>query len=119
MTARVVVLDYGSGNLRSAQRALARVGADVTVTWTASTDDVGVVGYQVHRGTSAGFTVSAATKIADVTTSSFTDAGRPLGTWYYRVRGVDFALPGNARAMSWSDPVSIRIAKPVFRVSGR
>jgi imidazole glycerol-phosphate synthase subunit HisH len=26
-----VVLDYGSGNLRSAQRALARVGADVTV----------------------------------------------------------------------------------------
>ncbi len=33
MTARkVVVLDYGSGNLRSAQRALDRVGADVTVT---------------------------------------------------------------------------------------
>jgi imidazole glycerol-phosphate synthase subunit HisH len=32
MTSRVVVLDYGSGNLRSAERALARVGADVTVT---------------------------------------------------------------------------------------
>ena len=33
MTERsVVVLDYGSGNLRSAQRALQRVGADVTVT---------------------------------------------------------------------------------------
>jgi glutamine amidotransferase len=32
VTARVVVLDYGSGNLRSAERALARVGADVTVT---------------------------------------------------------------------------------------
>jgi glutamine amidotransferase len=28
----VVVLDYGSGNLRSAQRALARAGASVTVT---------------------------------------------------------------------------------------
>jgi glutamine amidotransferase len=28
----VVVLDYGSGNLRSAERALARVGASVTVT---------------------------------------------------------------------------------------
>ncbi len=28
----VVVLDYGSGNIRSAQRALERVGADVTVT---------------------------------------------------------------------------------------
>jgi imidazole glycerol-phosphate synthase subunit HisH len=29
---RVVVLDYGSGNLRSAERALARTGADVSVT---------------------------------------------------------------------------------------
>jgi imidazole glycerol-phosphate synthase subunit HisH len=29
---RVVVLDYGSGNLRSAQRALARAGADAEVT---------------------------------------------------------------------------------------
>jgi len=32
MSPQVVVLDYGSGNLRSAQRALARVGADATVT---------------------------------------------------------------------------------------
>jgi imidazole glycerol-phosphate synthase subunit HisH len=32
VTASVVVLDYGSGNLRSAQRALQRVGADVEVT---------------------------------------------------------------------------------------
>ncbi|MBO0848526.1 MAG: imidazole glycerol phosphate synthase subunit HisH [Pseudonocardia sp.] len=34
--AKIVVLDYGSGNLRSAERALRRVGADVTV--TADTD---------------------------------------------------------------------------------
>jgi len=32
MAPRVVVLDYGSGNLRSAQRALERVGASVVVT---------------------------------------------------------------------------------------
>ncbi|MEU4691236.1 imidazole glycerol phosphate synthase subunit HisH [Actinoplanes sp. NPDC023714] len=33
MTAKnVVILDYGSGNLRSAERAVARTGADVTVT---------------------------------------------------------------------------------------
>ena len=32
MTVRVVVLDYGSGNLRSAARALSAVGADVLVT---------------------------------------------------------------------------------------
>jgi imidazole glycerol-phosphate synthase subunit HisH len=36
MTANIVVLDYGSGNLRSAERALARAGANVTV--TADTD---------------------------------------------------------------------------------
>jgi glutamine amidotransferase len=29
---KVVILDYGSGNLRSAERAFARVGAEVTVT---------------------------------------------------------------------------------------
>jgi glutamine amidotransferase len=28
----VVVLDYGSGNIRSAERAVARAGAEVTVT---------------------------------------------------------------------------------------
>ncbi|AXO35727.1 imidazole glycerol phosphate synthase subunit HisH [Micromonospora sp. B006] len=32
MARRVVVLDYGSGNLRSAERAVARAGAEVTVT---------------------------------------------------------------------------------------
>ncbi|MDI5942863.1 imidazole glycerol phosphate synthase subunit HisH, partial [Micromonospora sp. DH15] len=32
MVKRVVVLDYGSGHLRSAERAPARAGADVTVT---------------------------------------------------------------------------------------
>ena len=32
MKPRVVVLDYGSGNLRSAERALGRAGADVRVT---------------------------------------------------------------------------------------
>lgn len=32
MTTKLVVLDYGSGNLRSAQRALERVGAQVEVT---------------------------------------------------------------------------------------
>ncbi|MGH3648217.1 MAG: imidazole glycerol phosphate synthase subunit HisH [Micromonosporaceae bacterium] len=32
MSPRVVVLDYGSGNLRSVERALARAGGEVTVT---------------------------------------------------------------------------------------
>ncbi|GAA4556104.1 imidazole glycerol phosphate synthase subunit HisH [Planotetraspora kaengkrachanensis] len=41
----MVILDYGSGNLRSAERALARVGADVTVTadWDAALEADGLV----------------------------------------------------------------------------
>jgi len=41
----VVVLDYGSGNLRSAERAVARIGARVTVTsdLTAAADADGLV----------------------------------------------------------------------------
>ena len=43
--ARVVILDYGSGNLRSAERALRRVGADVEVTsdWQTALDCDGLV----------------------------------------------------------------------------
>ncbi|WP_433324938.1 imidazole glycerol phosphate synthase subunit HisH [Spirillospora sp. CA-294931] len=42
---RVVILDYGSGNLRSAERAVARHGADVTVTadWDAAVEADGLV----------------------------------------------------------------------------
>lgn len=40
---KVVVLDYGSGNLRSAQRALERVGAEVTVTANVRTPADGLV----------------------------------------------------------------------------
>jgi hypothetical protein len=53
-----------------------------------------------------------------------TSALLPLqpGRWFYRVRGINFSMPGTARAMSWSDPVELRVAKPTFAVvrkSGR
>ena len=44
--------------------------------------------------------------------------GLTPGTWYYRVRGLDFSLPGTARAMSWSDLVGFVVAKPTFKVIG-
>lgn len=48
-------------------------------------------------------------------------AGKPLaaGTWYYRVRGLDPYLPGPSKDMSWSEPVRLEIAKPVYRVVGK
>jgi glutamine amidotransferase len=58
MRRRVVVLDHGSGNLRSAQRALARVGADVEVTAdlraAASADGLVVPGVGAYAACMAG-----------------------------------------------------------------
>jgi hypothetical protein len=43
---------------------------------------------------------------------------RKPGTWYYRVRGVNPALPAGAQTMTWSKPVEIRISGDVFAVVG-
>lgn len=47
-----------------------------------------------------------------------TSALLPLepGRWFYRVRGMNFSLPGSARAMSWSAPVGLTVTKPTFAV---
>lgn len=40
------------------------------------------------------------------------------GTWYYRVRGIDFSLPTGVQQMSWSDPQKIVVSPPTFKVAG-
>ena len=37
-----------------------------------------------------------------------------VGTWYYRVRGINPALPDGAQQMSWSKPVQLRITGDQF-----
>ncbi|MCU1541344.1 MAG: fibronectin [Arthrobacter sp.] len=66
---------------------------DVTVSWNASSDNVGVTGYEVHRSGTSGFTPSAATRVSTVdgNTLSWTDPGRPAGTSYYQVLASDAA----------------------------
>ncbi|MEU1809710.1 imidazole glycerol phosphate synthase subunit HisH [Micromonospora aurantiaca (nom. illeg.)] len=76
--ARVVVLDYGSGNLRSAERAVARAGADVTVTddlaAAASADGLVVPGVGAFAACMAGIeALGAGPVIADRVA-----AGRPV-----------------------------------------
>ncbi|HSC90581.1 MAG TPA: LamG-like jellyroll fold domain-containing protein [Gaiellaceae bacterium] len=66
-------------------------GTSVALTWTAATDNVGVVRYNVHRGTAAGFTPSAANRIAQPTTTGYTDSGLAAGTYYYKVTAEDAA----------------------------
>jgi hypothetical protein len=47
-----------------------------------------------------------------------TAASLPLkpGTWWYRVRGINYSVPTGAQPMSWSDPAMLKVARPTFRV---
>lgn len=38
------------------------------------------------------------------------------GTWYYRVRGLDYLMTGSKPQMTWSNPVRVVVTKPRFRV---
>ncbi len=75
---RVVVLDYGSGNLRSAERALARIGADVTVTAdldrAAEADGLVVPGVGAYAACMAGIDALGAGPVV----RDRVEAGRPV-----------------------------------------
>jgi glutamine amidotransferase len=76
--ATVVVIDHGSGNLRSAERALTHVGADVTVTADpkAALDADGTVlpGVGAYAACMAGVVAAGAVEVV----RSRIDAGRPV-----------------------------------------
>ncbi len=77
--------------------ASAVTSGSATLTWAASTDDVGVTGYDVYRAPGAGGgTFSLAGSAA---TTTFTDSGLSAATTYrYQVRARDAA--GNVSASS-------------------
>ena len=81
----------------SAPTNLAASGArrKINLTWTASTDNVGVTGYQVWRSDSATGTF---TQIATTTTTSYADSVASRSTWFYYVKAFDAA--GNVSAAS-------------------
>ena len=65
--------------------------SQINLSWTASTDNVGVTGYRVERCQGAG--CSTFTQIATPTSTSFSDTGLTASTSYsYRVRAAD-AVP--------------------------
>jgi hypothetical protein len=47
-----------------------------------------------------------------------TSAVLPLGpgTWWYRVRGIDFNLPTGVQQMAWSDTQKLVVTAPTFKV---
>src|SRR5262249_53537749 len=95
----------------SAPGSLTGSGAvgSVSLSWSASNDNVGVTGYSVYRSTTSGFTPSPATLVGTSTTTSYTD-NVAAGTYYYLVTARDAAgnvspPPSQATGISSPDPI--------------
>ena len=70
--------------------ATAASSSQVNLSWTASTDNVGVTGYQIERCQGVG--CSTFSQIATSTTTTYTNTGLQASTSYsYRVRATDAA----------------------------
>ena len=70
--------------------ATAASASQINLSWTASTDNVGVTGYQIERCTGAGCSNFA--PLTTVTTTSYSNTGLAASTSYsYRVRASDAA----------------------------
>jgi glutamine amidotransferase len=113
----VVVLDYGSGNLRSAQRALERVGAAVEVTSdpaaAAAADGLVVPGVGAYEACMAGLRGVGGEKIV----ADRLAAGRPVlgicvGMQILFARGVEFGVETQGCAQ-WPGSV-VRLDAPVI-----
>src|SRR5437667_200091 len=64
-------------------------GSQINLSWTASTDNVGVTGYMVER--CQGASCATFTQIATPTTTTFSDTPPGAGSYSYRVRATDAA----------------------------
>ena len=84
----------------SAPANLSASGAlsSASLSWTASSDNVGVTRYDLYRSTTSGFTPSVANRIAQPAGTSYTDSSLAAGTYYYKVQAEDGA--GNLSAAS-------------------
>lgn len=112
----VVVLDYGSGNLRSAQRALQRVGATVEVSsdpeTAAAADGLVVPGVGAFAACMAGLrAIGGERVIADRIAAGRPVLGVCVGMQILFARGVEFAVE-SAGCGQWPGAVT-RLDAPV------
>jgi glutamine amidotransferase len=113
----LVVLDYGSGNLRSAQRALERVGAHVEVTAdpraAAAADGLVVPGVGAYEACMTGLrAVRGEQLIADRLANQQPVLGICVGMQILFARGVEFGVE-SAGCGQWPGSV-VRIDAPVI-----
>ena len=84
------VPDTTAPSTPSGLTATAASATQVNLSWTASTDDAGVLGYRVER--CAGATCTVFTQVGTPTTTTFSDTGLTASTTYrYQARAVDQA----------------------------
>ena len=88
----------------------------MSLTWTAATDNVGVVRYNVHRSTTAGFTPSAGEPDRAADRTSYTDSGLAAGAYYYKVTAEDAAGNVSAASNEAGATVTARRRRPRRRV---
>ncbi len=117
MRKKVVVLDYGSGNLRSAQRALQRVGADVEVTADVdaamSADGLVVPGVGAFEACMTGLRkISGEKIIADRVAANRPVLGVCVGMQILFARGVEFGQETSGCGQ-WPGAV-VRLDAPVI-----
>jgi glutamine amidotransferase len=118
VTARsVVVLDYGSGNLRSAQRALERVGAEVEVTSdraaALAADGLVVPGVGAFEACMSGLrTINGDSIIAERVAAGRPVLGVCVGMQILFARGVEFGVQSSGCGQ-WPGAVT-RLAAPVI-----
>jgi imidazole glycerol-phosphate synthase subunit HisH len=117
VTAKVVVLDYGSGNLRSAQRAFERVGADVEVTAdhqaAAAADGLVVPGVGAYQACMTGLRgVGGDTVVAERLANGRPVLGICVGMQIMFSRGVEFGVE-TAGCGQWPGSV-VRLDAPVI-----
>jgi hypothetical protein len=98
-----------NGRLFAAKKARPAVYGAPLVAWQPA---LGAVDYEIQWSSDANSFPTENDKI--IPTTSFVLPVK-AGTWYYRVRGLDYAVP-NKPQMTWSDVVTVRVAKPSFRV---
>ena len=85
-------------------------GSSVSLSWSPSTDNVGVSRYDVFRSGTSGFTPSATNLLGHSTSTSYTDAGLAAGTYYYVVEAEDAA--GNVSSPSNQASATVTAAPP-------
>src|SRR5690349_17772274 len=69
----------------------------------------------MYRDTAADFTADASSRLSDVTTTSYTDSGRPAGTWYYRRTARHAAGTVSAASAAVSGTITPPVVPPVVQ----